>query len=66
MSEISFCWNIPPGYSPDKQPTYIIRDSHGLHCLGEDGPRPVTNEEILRWMRFRADITKYELGEGGL
>jgi len=38
---------------PDPDNLIVISDETGIHVLGDEGPRPITAYETLRWMMFR-------------
>ena len=49
-------WHIPP---PDD--LYLIKESGDVlpRVIGEHGPRPITNRELLRWTLFRIFLDRW-------
>ena len=49
------CWYIP---EPDN--LCVIKENGHLHVIGDEGPRPITNRELLRWTQFRIWLHRME------
>ncbi len=51
------CWNVPETHS-HRAFTVVHEREKGVYVVGEEGPRPLTDQEEALWLEFRAYLWK--------
>lgn len=57
MANQAQCWNMPEkGDRPAL--TIVVEDGKHPYAIGDKGPRPLTNDEYMRWTQFKVDLAR--------